>query len=245
VNCCVAPARMVAGVGETVTEFTTGVETFTTAEADFVLSATLMAVTVIFPIAAGAVKRPLAEIEPLVADHVTDLLATVPCTVAENCCVAPVRIVGAAGDTETDVTVGAATVTVAVADFVVSATLVAVTVTVPADAGAASRPATEIVPAEVFQVTDLLVTVPCTVAVNCCVAPRRMDGADGETETELTTGGGGAVTVIVAVADFVLSATLVAVMVAAPAVAAAVKRPDALIVPEEVFHVTFLLAALP
>ena len=52
-------------------------------------------------------------------------------------------------------------------------------------------------------------------------------------------------TEIVAVADFVASAALVAVTVAVPAVEPAVKRPEALMVPDEVFHVTDLLEAVP
>jgi hypothetical protein len=156
-----------------------------------------------------------------------------------------VTIVPALGEIETPFATGAATVTVVVADFVVSATLVAVTVTFPAVAGAVKRPLAVIVPPVADQVTDLLVTVPSTVPVNCWVAPVRMEGAAGEMETELTTGGAGALTVIVAVADLVVSATLVAVIVAVPAVAAAVKSPAELIVPEEVFQVTDLLAALP
>jgi len=55
----------------------------------------------------------------------------------------------------------------------------------------------------------------------------------------------GAAKVIVAVADFVLSAALVAVIVAVPAVVGAVKRPLELIVPEEVFQVTDLLEVVP
>jgi hypothetical protein len=156
--------------------------------------------------------------------------------------VAPVRMDGAAGDTEMEFTTGAATVMVAVADFVASATLVAVTVTVPAEVGAVSTPVAEIVPALVFHVTDLLATVPCTVALNCCVAPMRMEADAGDRETEFTTG---AATVMVAAADFVASATLVAVIVAVPPVAAAVKRPELLIVPEEVFQVTDLFVVLP
>ena len=50
----------------------------------------------------------------------------VPVTVAENCCVPPVRSEADVGDTE--IATGAATVTVAEADLVVSAALVAVTV---------------------------------------------------------------------------------------------------------------------
>ena len=62
---------------------------------------------------------------PPVAVHVTAVLL-LPFTVAENCCVAPDAIFTDVGATDTDST-GAETVTVALADFVVSATLVAVT----------------------------------------------------------------------------------------------------------------------
>lgn len=62
---------------------------------------------------------------PPVALHVTAVLL-LPFTVAENCCVAPDAIFTEVGATDTDIT-GAETVTVALADFVVSATLVAVT----------------------------------------------------------------------------------------------------------------------
>src|ERR1700743_1110606 len=117
---------MGAVVGEPETPLATGALTVTVVDAVFVASATLVAVTVIFPAAAGAVSRPLAVMVPPVADQVTDLLATVPCTAAVNCCVALVRMDGVAGEMEIEFTVGAATVTVAVADFVASATLVAV-----------------------------------------------------------------------------------------------------------------------
>lgn len=70
---------------------------------------------------------------PVAADQVTAVLL-VPVTVAENCCEPPVWSDGEVGDTET--ATGAATVTVAEADLVVSAALVAVTVYVPAVAGA-------------------------------------------------------------------------------------------------------------
>ena len=102
------------------------------------------------------------------------------------------------------------TVTVADADFVVSATLVAVTVYVPAVAGAVYIPVLEIVPPVADQVTDVFV-LPVTVAVNCWVAPVCTDAEVGLMLT--TTGGGGAVTVTVAEADFVGSATLVALTV--------------------------------
>lgn len=73
---------------------------------------------------------------------------------------APVRTVAVAGEMVTEFTTGAAKVIVAVADFVVSAALVAVIVAVPAVVGAVKRPFALIVPAEVFQVTDLLEVVP-------------------------------------------------------------------------------------
>ena len=60
------------------------------------------------------------------------------------------------------------------------------------------------------QVTAVLV-VPVTVAVNCWVPPVCSDAEIGLTLT--TMGGGGAVTVTVADADFVVSATLVALTV--------------------------------
>ena len=59
---------------------------------------------------------------------------------------------------------------------------------------------------------------------------------------EFTTG---TATVMVAVADLVDSAALVAVIVAVPAVDPALKRPLALIEPREVFQVTDLLVVVP
>ena len=60
----------------------------------------------------------------------------------------------------------AAMVTIAVADFVGSATLVAVIVPRPPVGGAVNTPAVLIVPIEVAQVTPSLAVVPCTAAVN-------------------------------------------------------------------------------
>jgi hypothetical protein len=76
------------------------------------------------------------------------------------------------------VTGGAVTVTAALADFVVSATLVAVTECAPAVAGAVYSPVAETVPTAALppitvstdQVTAVFV-VPVTDAWNCCVAP--------------------------------------------------------------------------
>ena len=66
----------------------------------------------------------------------------------------------------------------------------------------------EIVPPVADQMTAVFV-LPLTVAVNCCVPPVCSEAEVGLMLT--ATGGGGAVTVTVAEADFVLSATLVAV----------------------------------
>ena len=74
----------------------------------------------------GAVYRP-AVIEPPVADQVTAVLL-LPLTLAVNCCVPPVVSDADPGVMETATTGAALTVTVADADFVVSAALVAVTV---------------------------------------------------------------------------------------------------------------------
>lgn len=228
--------------GEIEIEVTSGRLMATAADADFVLSALLVAVMVVVSADGPAVKRPAGEIAPLDADQVTDLSVTVPCTLAVNCCVARARMLTVLGATEIEVTVGALTVTVAEAVFVLSATLVAVTVTLPAAAGAVSRPALVIVPAEADHVTALLATVPCTVALNCWVAPIWMLAVAGETEIEVTVG---AVTVTVAVAVFVGSAKLVTVIVAVPGVAPAVKRPAEFIVPELADHAMDLFVTVP
>ena len=71
-------------------------------------------------------------------------------------------------------------------DLVGSATLVAVTVSVPALAGALYIPVLLIVPRTAFQVTDLFVVVPCTLAVNGKVPEVTEDAVDGDTNTEVT-----------------------------------------------------------
>ena len=63
--------------------------------------------------------------------------------------------------------------------------------------------------------------LPVTVAVNCCVPPVCSDAVLGLMLTD-TTGGGGAVTVTVAAADLLGSATLVAMTVNVPVVLGAV-----------------------
>jgi len=100
--------------------------------------------------------------------------------------------------------IGALTVTVADADAEVLALLVAVTVYVPAAAEAVYRPLVDIVPPVADQVTAVLL-LPVTVAVNCCVPPAGRDAEPGAMDTAT------ALTVTVADADLVESATLVAV----------------------------------
>ncbi len=138
----------------------------TVAVPDFVVSASLVAVIVAVPALEGAVKTPPALIEPSDAFQVTALLVTVPATVAVKSTVAPVVTDFELGETVTEVTTGAETVTVAVPDLAVLAALVAVTVYVPAVVGAVYSPAELIVPPLAFHVTVLFVTVPATVALN-------------------------------------------------------------------------------
>src|SRR5579863_6766561 len=66
---------------------------------------------------------------------------------------------------------GAVTVTVAEADLFDCALLVAVTVSVPAFAGAVYSPDEVIVPMAAVHVTEVSVTVPRTVALNCSELP--------------------------------------------------------------------------
>jgi hypothetical protein len=72
------------------------VVTETVAEADFVLSATLVAVTAYVPGLLGAAYIPLEDIVPPVADHVTEVLLA-PVTAAENCRVLAAAIVADVG----------------------------------------------------------------------------------------------------------------------------------------------------
>jgi hypothetical protein len=84
----------------------------------------------------------------------------------------------------TETLTGGMTVTVALADFVVSATLVAVTTTEVVDVtiGAVNNPLAETLPAEVVHVTAVF-DVFETVAVNCAVAPELSDVLVGEMVT--------------------------------------------------------------
>jgi len=124
VNCCVPLVTTEAEVGEMLTA-TTGALTVTVAEADLVLSAALVAVTVKVPALLGAVYSPLEEMLPPVADQVTAVLLE-PLTVAVNCCVPFVRIEAETGEMAT--VTPAVTVIATDADTVLSAVLVAFTV---------------------------------------------------------------------------------------------------------------------
>lgn len=160
--------------------------------------------------------RPEAEIVPPVADQVTEVLLK-PVTVAVNCCVSPVTKEADVGLIVTALFGLLLTCTVAVADFVGSATLVALTVTLPVVDGAVNKPEEETVPALADHVTAVLV-VPVTVARNCCVASVIKPTVLGEIDTLI----GAATTVTVATAVFVVSAALVAVTVYVPGEAGAV-----------------------
>jgi hypothetical protein len=134
-NCCVFPVTTRTLLGEILTTIEWRIVTVDAA--DFEGSATEVAVTVTtagLGTAAGAVYRPLDEIDPQVAPeqpvplraHVTAVL-DVPVTLAANCCVFPTTTSAATGEMVT--ATGARTVTVADADLLGSANEVAVTLT--------------------------------------------------------------------------------------------------------------------
>jgi hypothetical protein len=198
---------------------TTGNCTVTTAVAVFVTSATLRAVTVTAPAVDGAVNTPAAVIVPAVACQVTAVLAV-------NAVTEPVNTVALDG---VRVIAGATTVTAAVAIFVASPILTAVTVTTPAIAGAVNTPAAVIEPPEADQFTAAF-------AANETTPPGATEALEGVIVN------GGAVTVTVAVATFVGSATLFAVTVTTPAIAGAVNTPAAEIDPADAIHVTGIFA---
>jgi hypothetical protein len=78
------------------------------ADADFVVSAWLVAVTVtaIVEVTDGAVKSPLLDTFPAEDAHVTAVFPEPP-TVAVNCCVLPEVSLSLVGEMETDTLVGA------------------------------------------------------------------------------------------------------------------------------------------
>lgn len=101
-NCFVFPDVKVELDGETEMLTTGAAATLTVADACLVVSAALVAVTVTLVLADtfGAVKIPLLEMLPAVADQTTAVLL-VPCTVAPNCSVAPEFRLDVAGETAT------------------------------------------------------------------------------------------------------------------------------------------------
>lgn len=234
VNCWFAPSITVAedGAMETLTCGGGGAAVIVTAAcADFEVSAALVDVTEkLVPAVVPAVNKPAEEIVPPVAVQVTAVLLD-PVTVAVNCCFAPVASDTEVGLSETLTCDGAAVMaTTACADLEVSAALVAVTEKlVPAVLPAVNKPAEEIVPPVAVHVTAVLLE-PVTKAVNCCFAPVASEIEGGCTETATT--GAGAVTVTLTCADFVVSATLVAVIEKVPAVFPAVNNP--VVVPVDV-----------
>lgn len=130
----------------------------------------------------------------------------------------------------------------ALAFFVVSATLVAVTVTdvFELTEGAVNIPLPEIVPAEAAQVTEVLLD-PETAAENCCPDPAFTEAEVGDTEM-LTVGAGGA-TLITALALFVGSAELVArtVTLVVLLTVGAVNAPEVVTCPAVAVQVTAVL----
>ena len=106
VNCCVVLVCRLAELGLIVIDTTGGVAVaVTVAEAFFVVSAALVAVTVNVPAVAGAVYNPLAVMVPPVAVHVTPAFE-LPVTVAVNCCVPPTCTEAADRFRETDTPLG-------------------------------------------------------------------------------------------------------------------------------------------
>ena len=106
----------------------------------------------------------------------------------------------------------------------------------PALPGAVYRPFVDIEPPLADQVT-VVVDVPVTVALNCCVVFATSETVVGEMVTVTA----GAVTVTVADADTAVFALLVAVTVYVPAVLGAVYEPLELMLPPVADHVTVVV----
>jgi hypothetical protein len=179
-NCALPLVLTDVVAGLTVTLATVGVAlaavTFTVADADLVVSATLVAVTVSVPAFEGAVYCPVDVIVPSCAFQVTFVFVVLPCTVAANGSVPLVAEAAADGVTTTAVTAAPlvpvplkgdvlpmfvpATATVALAEKVASAMLCAVTRPTPAVIGAVNTPAWVIVPIVVDHETAWLEVAP-------------------------------------------------------------------------------------
>jgi len=179
-------------------------------------------------------------------------------TVAVNCSVPPEAIAALVGEIVIATGGGLLTgliVTVALACLLVSATLVTVTVAwmVDVTVGAVnspelrpvSPPELEIVPTLALHVTAVSVVL-ATVAVKACVPPEATVVLVGEIAIETGRAVPAGLMVTLAVATFVESAVLVAVMVACSVevTVGAVNNPDAEIVPTFAVQVTVVLLAL-
>jgi hypothetical protein len=166
-SCSVPDESTLALLGVTFT-LTAG-STVTMTVANFVGSATLVAVTeaVVVVVTLGAVNIPWSVIVPFVANQVTPFRLLLV-TVALKACVSSEFTVALVGLIDT--LIRGVTVTRAVADLVGSATLVAVTETIKSvfTVDALNKPALEIDPLVADQVTAIL-SVLVTVAVNCWV----------------------------------------------------------------------------
>src|SRR5947207_618883 len=215
-SCCVAPTRMVADGGFTVTD-ATGTSVTVMAEVPFFPS--LVAVMIALP-ADPPVTRPLeltVATEALLVDHVTTrpvrVAPAASFVTAVSCCVAPTTMLADAGPTITEATGTCVTVMVALA---VVPSLVAVTVAEPAAVAVTSPLLVTVATPGVS--LDHVTTRPLSalplaslgVAVSCAVAPASRLAVAGLTVSDAT---GTVVTVTAAVP---LLPSLVAVIVAAP-----------------------------
>jgi hypothetical protein len=193
-SCSVPPAATVAVAGATLT-VTAGI-TSSDADAFFVPSTTLVAVAVTAVIAFtldGAEYNPVDEITPIAGLRlqITPVFV-VPVTLALSCSFAPADTIADVGATVTFTPAGVGfTVSSAVPDCVVSATLVAINVTFVGAAtlaGARYSPLVVTVPkfGEIVHKT-LLFPVFVTVADACRLCPAMIDATEGFTFTVIGT----------------------------------------------------------
>src|SRR5512138_733542 len=207
VKSCVPPACTVAVAGDTATAMGGGgAVTVRVTDCETLRPPPSLTVRVYVAVATGVtVTLPPLEMGPTP----WSMLPAPPLYVAESVALEPATMLVGLALKPWMAGGGGMTVTVALPDFVASATLVATTWYVPATAGAAYVPAASIVPPPLSctdQVTPVSVVFD-TVAVKACVPPAGSVAVDGETCTAM--GGGGATTVTAPAPDFVGSATLV------------------------------------
>jgi hypothetical protein len=199
VNCCIAPATMLGLAGVTAMEVIVFVVAAVTVSIAVPLTPLREAVIVLEP-AATAVASPdvlivaaaLLEDVQVAVDVTFAVELSLYVAVAVNCCVAPAAMLPVAGETEIDVIVFVAAVTVSIAAPLTPLSE-AVTMLEPA-ATAVASPVVLIVATPT--VADVQVAVEVTfavepslyvaVAVNCCVAPAAMLPVAGETEMDVS-----------------------------------------------------------